>query len=71
MARQVKKRSTASAIPGTTAHITSTLPRARGSSGRTAGNPRAANTERTINTCATRQHATEIQNRMVAGRWGI
>jgi len=71
IARQVKNSRTARAIPGTTAHITSTLPFARGSSGRTAGSPRAASTERTINTYATRQLATEIQNRMVAGRCGI
>jgi hypothetical protein len=67
----VKKSRAASATAGTMAHITSTDPRARGRSGRTAGSARAASTERTINTCATRQHATEVQNRRVATRGGI
>ena len=56
---------------GTIAHITSTLPRARGRSGRTAGSARAANTERTIMIWANRQHATVIQNRMVATECGM
>jgi hypothetical protein len=70
MARQVNSSSTASAIPGTTAHINSTAAFARGRSGRTAGSRRAASTERTIDTCATRQQATESQKTISASEWG-
>ena len=73
-ARQVNTSSTASATAGSTAQKSSTAARDRGSpaSGDAA---RVPITERTMSSCATRQHATDAQNspsarESASERWG-